>query len=102
MRRWRDGWQATIDGIPMRVVQGYKSPDDLRMEWHVDGRWIPVRMNVGAVLADFFYENEDHLYPSGAGGRKYLGFLHEAARHGWRQAVGRLADEKATSDRNAA
>jgi hypothetical protein len=61
------------------------------------GRWVPVPMAVGALLADFFYENEDVLYPPGPnvlGGRKYIRYVKHAAIHGWQKAEAGLRAER--------
>lgn len=95
-RRWRDGLQVELDGLRFRVVAGRKSPDDLRLECWVDGSWRPVRMALGAFLADFFYENEEVLFPyPKKGGRKYLDYLRDAAKYGWEKADAVLRVERA-------
>lgn len=96
-RHFYDGWQEEVDGIWFRAVAGYKGPDDLRLEWYRSGEWWPVSMVVGAMMADFFCENEDYLYPPGQGhqGRaKYLTYLARAAQDGHKQANQQLMAEK--------
>lgn len=100
MRRWKEGDTAEVSGLKFRVVKGYKGPDDLRLEVFINndyGDWVPVPMNLGFVLADFFGENEDHLYPPEqgyAGGNYYVNHLYLARKHGWEYAQNRLAAEK--------
>lgn len=99
MRHWRAGWRYTHpSGITLRVEQGKKAADDLRMDIFV-GRWVPIPMAFGAILADFFYENEEVLYPPRGdagpkGGKKYLDYLQGAAYVGWEAAESYLQDEK--------
>lgn len=94
--RWHAGWKHKVAGIHLRVVTGKKSPDDLRIEWLTSEGWIAIPMAAGAVMADFWYENEDVLYPPPAmGGRKYLSYLATAARDGWEAADATLQAERA-------
>lgn len=93
-RRWEAGMKFELDGIHYRVVRGVKGPDDLRLDHLIDGTWRPIHMRQGALLADFFFENEDVLYPPPQykGGKKYLEYVRDAARCGWEktEAVLRL------------
>ena len=94
-RRWRDGWSRRIDGISFRIVRGRKGPNDLRLDWYVDGQWRPIHMRIAALLTDFFYENEDVLYPPPAkGGQKILDYLRWAAKNGWEKAEAGLRAER--------
>ena len=99
MRRWRDGDTGTLDGVRYRVVRGAKGPDDLRLDWLIGGKWRAVHMRVAAMLADFFYENEDALYPPPRykGGRKVLTYLRHAGLHGWEKAEAGLRVERNTT-----
>lgn len=111
-RRWSAGDQAEHSGFNFRVVRGSKSADDLRLEVLAMGRWRPVRMSLGFFLADFFYENEDVLYPrephdparclkpgcdgsKHRGGQKYIGELRKAGRQGWQATDAFLEAERA-------
>lgn len=87
-RRWTEGWEDSVDGVGYRVVRGSKSQNDLRLDWRAGGGWRPVAMRTGALLADFFYENEHVLYPPPRlqGGERYLGYIEQAARGGWAPA----------------
>lgn len=100
VRRFQEGQRFLVDGMEFLVQQGSKHPDDLRLLWRIGGRWRPVRMAVGAFLADFFFENEQVLYPprpdgSGPkGGAKYLDYIRHAARFGWEKAEAGLVAER--------
>jgi hypothetical protein len=89
----------------MRVVKGKKAEDDLRFEWQVPGgEWRAVTMAAGGIMADFWYENEDVLYPPSAGflgGEKYAQYLDQAMREGWDAADAVLQGEKAASRTSA-
>jgi hypothetical protein len=84
-----------IDGVFYRVLHGRKGPGDLRLEHRVDGAWKPVRMRTGAMLADFFFENEEVLYPDAKGGKKYLEYVRDATKYGWDKADAVLRVERA-------
>lgn len=96
-RRWKAGWRYTLAGLPLRVVPGAKSPEDLRIDWMTpDGTWRAVPMAAGAIFADFWFDNENVLYPPpAAGGQYYLRYLSQAANDGWEAADGRLKAEQA-------
>lgn len=96
-RRFEAGQEYTMSGLQFRIVEGYKSPDDLRLEVLTDaGDYMPVKMTLGLFLADFFGENEDYLYPPpGEGGDRYISECWHARRRGWKEAAARLAREKA-------
>ena len=99
-----------MDGFRFKVVAGTKlrrhdgAPGhDLRLEcWNPEeSRWVPVKMELGAVLADFFYENEEHLFRRDegfAGGRKYTYFINSAMTSGWLQAARTLNRERKARD----
>jgi hypothetical protein len=99
-RRWLAGMAFEVDGVFYRVLRGRKEAprgaEDLRLEHRVDGVWRPVRMQTGAMLADFFFENEDVLYPRPRfnGGTEYLSYLWDAAYTGWEHSEGRLQEQK--------
>lgn len=100
MRRWQPYDTGEVDGVRFRVVPGVKKPGDLRMDWWLEGRWVPAPMSWGALLGDFFYDNEQFLYPPMPnnrlkGGEKYVLFVRHAGRHGWRSAMAGLRAEKA-------
>jgi hypothetical protein len=85
----------TPEGLQFRVVRGkkqpkygpnpYENPHDLRLDVMVEGRWRPVNMETTFLMVDFFYENEDVLYPRPRfeGGKKFLDEMRKAARSGW-------------------
>lgn len=90
-RRWQAGWEGDVNGLRMRVVPGSRGPDDLRLEWHLNGGWRPADVTWGLVLADFIGENEDVLHPPPQrGGDYYLMHLRHARRHGWATAAAGL------------
>jgi hypothetical protein len=95
-RRWAPTDGLTVDGVTFRTVPGSKAPSDLRLEWYISGRWIPVAMSAGLVMADFFYENEERLFPYPAdGGERYLRAIRDAARtEGWDRVATRLAADR--------
>ena len=99
-RRWVMGDAGRFDcGLQWRVVRGKKRAGDLRMEWNVAGRWVPVGMDASFVLADFHYEIEDVLYPppQHLGGEKFHRALRASIEHGWRRAASELDAERARS-----
>lgn len=94
-------WTATgpfyCSGLRWRVVAGVKAPGDMRLEVEGPAGWVPVKMEAGFLLADFFFDNESRLYPRSAGfrgGYEYLRALHDAARFGWERAATRLQGQK--------
>lgn len=101
-RRFQPGWQETVGGVTYRVVLGRKMsrvPDavDLKLEAWTPRGWQAVPMAVGALMADFFYENEEVLYPPSAGfqgGTYYVTYLNQAVSDGWEVADERLQAEK--------
>lgn len=104
-RRWKAGARGTVSGIPFRVVEGRKGPDDLMLQFYVatpnGGEWRAVGMDIGFLLADFLPENEDFLYPDAArsriagGGDYYLSECWHARKHGWLSAKQKLVRERA-------
>jgi hypothetical protein len=96
MRRFAPGSHGEFGGIEWRVWRGRKAPEDLRLEIR-SMEFVPVPMALGFLLADFFAENEDVLFPPSKGfqgGRRYLLYLSRAVRLGWESAVALLNDEK--------
>ena len=98
-RRWKPG-PVRVGAFQFQVVKGRKHPDDLRLDmWAGNlagpGVWVSVPMCLGAVLADFFYENEGIIYPPPMlGGRKYLDYVNVAATQGWQVADAGLRAER--------
>lgn len=111
MRRWTARRRFNVDGVWFRVVPGKKSPDDLKLEMlvpkrNVDGsvgtKWLAVHMSLGALLADFFYENEDILFPPEdgyKGGEYHSKHLRQAEEEGYEAATKTL---RATQAKKAA
>jgi len=91
------GDDGDIGGIRWRIVQGNKGPTDLILELEGRTGFAPARMALGGLMADFFYQNEERLYPRTfgyRGGELYLDFLRVALRRGWRQAHLELEAER--------
>ncbi len=102
-RRWSPGVPFYVDPMWYRVVEGYKGPADLRLEWRIARAWQPIPMAHAALHTDFFYENEDVLYPPTdgyQGGNYFMTFLRNSATDGWHSAVAKLEDEKKNKRRN--
>lgn len=84
-----------VKGIDLRIAQGSKGPDDLRMDlWH-QGRWVPVHMALVFAMVDFFAENERLLQPVRPnwrenGDRYFLSKVIDAHRRGWRAVADEL------------
>ena len=99
-----DGWEAAFDGIQFRIGKGEKSADDLVLQWLTPGGWRTLRFEAVFYMAQFFFENEDRLYPAAhqLGGRKFLGAISTAALRGADEAWQTVLREKATSPRRVA
>lgn len=95
-RRWPAGRVETIRGVRFRTVKGDKSPDDVRLEWFVSGRWSPVYLDPVFAIVDAICENEDVLYPHPhRGGEETLDYLRTARIRGWEIALDRLRQARA-------
>jgi len=106
-RRWKAGMAGDCGGIPWRIVPGRKGPGDLRLELFANGQWLAVKMDLGFLMADFFFENEELLHPpakGNLGGSMYTGHCLMAIAHGWETARQWLAvqRERAAARREAA
>lgn len=90
-----------MDGVRFRVTEGRKAAGDLRMEWlGASGEWQPMTFLPVFALCDFFYENEDVLYPPPAkGGDYFRQAVCFAMRDGWRIQADRLRGEKSDAAR---
>ena len=93
------GWSKTISGVELRIVHGYKSPDDLRIEWWDEkkSKWRPIHMELAAVLVEFFFDNEERLYPRTSGykgGQKFWDYLVSSVAQGFELSTGVLLGEK--------
>jgi hypothetical protein len=89
-----------MGGVAWRVTMGRYGPGDLRLEWQMRGRWVPVQMVLGAIMADFYGDNEDALYPAGLGWQKYAQWIALAASQGWVPAQHQMLQEKAKRGRH--
>jgi hypothetical protein len=83
-----------VSGIDLITTQGGKGPGDVRLDAILDGRRVPVSMELAFCLVDFFAENEDYLESlrpwwrfSGSG--YFMRRIAMAPKLGWRV----LADE---------
>lgn len=92
MRRWVEGMQGEISGVPYRIVEGSRGmgtegTKDLRLDIAPNGQWIPLDKQFLAFAVDFLYENE-HLRcpPPMQGGNKIISYLKDAAKHGYEAA----------------
>jgi hypothetical protein len=67
-------------------------------QWNGKGRWIPVPMALAFMLTEFFYAEEEFLYPKAGGnlgGDKFMRYCWDAAVKGWRHARDNLEQDKA-------
>lgn len=101
IRRWKAGDKLCVSGIWFRIEPGKKQArvsggQDLRLEAWSGRAWVPVEMALGAFLADFFYENEEVLYPPpNMGGQYYIEYVcNEAAHRGWVTAALNIRKER--------
>lgn len=94
-RRWSPS-EFELDGLRWRVVKGRKSPDDLRLEHMTPRGWRPTAMALVFMLTDFWYENEDLLYPKPRyqGAEYLLKAIRRAALNGHQSETDRLEGEK--------
>lgn len=66
--------------------------------WNERGRWIPAPMALAFMLTEFFYHEEEFLYPRQTGylgGYKFMRYLWDAAIKGWLHARDNLERDKA-------
>jgi len=98
-RRFHAGQTGEVDGIPFRILRGKKKPDDLVLELYAGGQWRRIRMDLGFLLAAFFFENEEVLYPPSGrrqiGGDYYMRECWDAIYYGWESAAQKLRQERA-------
>lgn len=94
------GDSFVFDGHSYRVAQGGKGPTDQLLEVKTERGWRPVGMSTSAMMADFFFQNEERLYPrpAGEGGWKYVRFMNKAISHGWKVADDELKRERIRRD----
>jgi hypothetical protein len=108
-RAFKAGVHGRIGEIEWRVVRGKKESrvpgaEDLRLDIRAL-EFFPVSMGLGFLLAEFFCENEEVLYPRAAGysgGGRYLHFVAGAVRQGWETAAEQLKLEREEADRRRA
>lgn len=66
--------------------------------WNSKGRWIPLPMDVGFLLADFWCNEEDAMYERASGnlgGDKYMRYCWDAYYKGWEHAASNMELDKA-------
>lgn len=79
------------------VMEVYQAAGEYPDGWRA-GRWIPVPMALGFVLADFWCNEEDAMYErrqGNLGGDKYMRYCWDAYYKGWIHAAGNLELDKA-------
>ncbi|HXH35236.1 MAG TPA: hypothetical protein VNJ54_12635 [Plantibacter sp.] len=99
--KFAPGQAGNIGGVEWRVVQGRKSPSDLRLDLRAV-RFVPVSMSVGFLFADFYTQNERTLAIEGylaasvarEPGARYVNFILGAQRMGWEDAAAQLQAER--------
>ena len=98
-RRYHIGQRWSRDGIHYRIVAGDKpvecGEEDHRLEWTINGLWIPVSLEHVALILSVIGENENVLYPHGSGNGKVMTFASQAIRYGHEQANYWLQIERA-------
>lgn len=99
-RRFHAGERFTVQGIELRVVQGRKSPDDLRLEMLQDGWWRPLPMALTFLELDFYVDNEGALtmyrnHWKFNGESFFLRVLWKVLAEGWQAAADELAEQRA-------
>lgn len=81
-----DGEYFMLGGIEFRTVPGNRCPGDLRLDWYNGRGWVPVPMELCAMLADFHGHLEQTRYPNGEGAEFHWRYLRRAYAAGWRNA----------------
>lgn len=93
-RRFAVGQGGEIGGIPWRIRQGSKGPDDYVLEFFTPAHeWQPARMHLAALMVDFLQENEERLFPQEVGNqgrRMFFNFLRRSIEAGWEAACAEL------------
>jgi hypothetical protein len=86
-RTFTAGQEFEAGGVRFRVQAGRKASGDLRLEWWINGEWVPVILDAVFAIVDFVAGNEDHLYRYPAkGGEEVLRYCRIARVSGWREA----------------
>lgn len=99
-REFGAGDQFMAGGVAFRVVHGEKGPDDLRLDWLVNGYWQPVILDAVFAVVDMVAQNEDLLYPFPArGGEEVIRYLRLAREVGWQRAALQLQKARAEKQR---
>jgi hypothetical protein len=103
---FRAGQEFDLSGVKVRIVQGKKSPDDLRLEIRTNG-WVPASMVLNFVMADFYAQNEHTLQNARVigktcgqtAGARFIHFCKGAQTLGWRIAAAQLKSEREEAQR---
>lgn len=92
--------RGTVSGIDLRIVQGSKAPDDLRLDAHINGEWVPLRMELAFFLVDFFAENEQALKAHRSfwkenGDAYFMKHVIQAWKEGWKVPAMAVRNQRA-------
>jgi hypothetical protein len=96
-----DGIPHLISGVYIRVVPGRKVEGDMRLEIFTGDYWHPVPMALVAYMTEFFYVNEQLLYPPSKGfkgGEKFFEYLRQSVTDGYEVAQAELERERAAKN----
>lgn len=76
-----------VNGWHIRLEQGRKGPDDVRI-WVASPGGEDCLLSLAALgaITSLWYRNEDRLYPNGSGGRYVLAFLECCCQSGLESA----------------
>jgi len=91
-RRFQIGDKGDLSGVHWRIEEGRKGPEDKVLEIVVP-EVCKVPMGLGLLMAQFFFDNEEHLYPQAygyRGGFLYLDVCAKAALQGWEAGTAEL------------
>lgn len=93
---FEEGQSGVVGGIPWRIRKGRKMDGDLIVDLLAPDGWHPVKMSLVGLLTQFFYENEQRLYPPPRfrGGEFFVAFLRGCIRIGWSDASAMLEDQR--------
>jgi hypothetical protein len=104
--RFAIGDKFEFPGARFEIILGEKKPkggngQDLVLT--LNGRQNKVPMEMAGMMVEFFFHNEETLYPPFAdyeGGKKFLTYGYNCVKMGYPDATRRLELEKANKDRN--
>lgn len=89
----------TVSGIDLRISRGNKFPDDLRMDAFLNGRWVPLQMELAFAMVDFFQENEREMAAYRGhwlvnGDTYFMRQLADAYKNGWQGPAQRIQRQR--------